>query len=202
MKVALAGPSGTGKTTLTEFIEQNTELKFTSNSAQNVFTKEDKKILRGLGYHGTGHKEVVQLSMQNEKFAGEFQRRLLWRRGEFIVDNDKFIIDRSPMDNLAYFMYQSSFLTSELFIDTFVEQVKCYLRELDLIIFIPTTNEGGIENNGSRVNNYYFQRMISQIFWYCLEEFDLNQEVQIETIDFWDLERRKEFVLKTIEGKL
>lgn len=200
MKIALAGPSGTGKTTLTRFIESNFKLTFQSNSAQHLFTGDDRTVLQKLGYMGTGHKEVVELSMKNEKFAGEFQRRLLWRRGDFIENNDNFIIDRSPLDNLAYFMYQSSFQATEEFIEEFVKSVNRYIAGLDLIIFIPTTNPGTIENNHSRVANYHFQRMISSMFYHCIHEFSLKDYCRIETIDFWDLSRRKDYVTYLINS--
>lgn len=199
MKVALAGPSGTGKTTLTKFIEDTTELKFTSNSALDLFTEEDMAKLFSMGYRGTGHKEVIELSMANYKFGGEFQRRLLLRRGEFIEQNDNFIIDRSPIDNLSYFMYQNGFLATEEFITEFSNTVVDYIKVLDIVIFIPTYNTS-IENNGSRISNLYFQQMVSQIFRFCIHRFKLDQYVRIETINFWDLNKRKSFVTEVINS--
>lgn len=194
MRVAFAGPSGTGKTTLANYIEENSNLIFTPNSASLMFTEEDKEVLRKLGYTFSGHKEVIQLSNINPKFAKEFQSRLLLRRGEFIERSDDFIIDRSPIDNLVYMLYQVGYNATQEFVSKFYKQVEHYLHDLNHIIFIPTTNQDGIEDNGSRIASYPFQRMMSGIFEFALNEYDIYSAVRVTTIDYWDLSKRKEEV--------
>lgn len=199
MKIALAGPSGTGKTTLANFIAETLDIPFIKGSAGLILTDEDKTFLKGLsGYSQNGHKEVIALSA-DPKFGYMFETLVLQRRFELIRGNTSFITDRSPIDNLTYFLLQASWGCSEPEVEKVIALNQESFRSLTHIIYIPLNNPHGIEDNNSRIANIYFQWMVDSLFKAVIPKYFTgpippHRRPKILELNTWDLNQRKQIV--------
>ena len=194
MKIAFSGPSGLGKTTLCKFVKENMGVPWTSVSAGDLFTAGDKQgLFNDFGYEGAGHKAVINLSAINPEFGAAFQRTLLLRRAELIMNTPEFVIDRSPVDNVVYMLSQNGHNQSEEFIKKFIDEAREAYRELTHVIMIKYSPDiPAIEDNKSRVPNRYFQRTISDMFHSIYaREFANIIGPKLITLDFWDFEQRR-----------
>jgi len=208
MKIAFSGTSGSGKTTLVRFLEQESKLPHISASAGDLLTVTDKEILgrEPFNYKGDGHLSVIKHSAINPRYAYENQYRLLHRRTQLlhgthplfpgVVD---FITDRSPIDNIVYFMMQTAYHAevTDALAEEFVNVAVRAAEELDHIIYVKAVQPGEVENNGSRINKRLYQLSVDQVFNYWFEFVKdrlKNSKTQFHVIDFWDLDRRKAFL--------
>ena len=213
MKIALCGPSGSGKTTIANYItelsrEDNDlpEINFMSSSATNVMSEETVARLKHDFGDFDGHKDVIQKSMHNPLFAYEFQMSLLESRASQVRDNDNFIIDRSPIDNWVYFLNQAAIHSTRAARQAFLVTCQELYKDLTHVIFIHTIKDNEVEDNGSRVSNIHYQRMVNAIFqqeghdhfFDKGDKSDVNKPFFLE-IDFWNLEERKARVKRFLE---
>ena len=195
MKVAFCGPSGGGKTTLAEFISEKFNIPYIRGSASHIMNDEDKQFLTGLGYNFTGHKEVIEKS-GNIELIYNFENIVRQRRKELIINNPAFITDRSPVDNIVYFLLQASYGMGDFATASFIEECKGVMPELTHVIYIRSVNPNGIEDNKSRIVNREYQRMVDSVFSMVLNYYMECINVRLLMIDYWDLDKRKEEVTK------
>jgi len=198
MKVAFCGPSGSGKTTLAKYIQEKFNLNYIPGSASLIMSEEDKEYLKSFwGYTFSGHKEVLMKS-GNPDFAKAFQKIVAFRRKGIIMDNDNFITDRSPIDNLTYFLAQASYGSSEFEVVSFKEECQIALTQLTHVIYIKSTNPDGIEDNDSRIPNTFYQHMVDSIFENTIAKYFNHQlggdNTKFLILDMWDLGKRKSLV--------
>jgi len=197
LKVAFSGPSGLGKSTLCKYIQDAISLEWLSTSAGDIFTGADVALLKDkYGYSQSGHRDVINLSADNPEFGWTFQRLILNRRADQIFTHNDFVIDRSPMDNVAYMLSQISHQASEDDIKGFIQTAQIAYQELTHVIQIRHSPDiPSIEDNGSRIPNTYFQKYISDVFMGVYARYFANQPgPRVITIDFWDLTERKRVV--------
>lgn len=202
MKVAFTGSSGSGKTTLVKFVEKEFNLKHISGSAGDVKLPEDEEYL--ISEYGTadlpGHAGVISLSAQNIKFGIDNQLILQKRRNQIISENYNFVTDRSPIDNLTYFVNQVGFhpdVTDEI-VKNFIDRSLEAWMQLTHVIFVRAVQPKEIENNGSRVANIYYQKSIDAQFAMWLDKVfmphSFNNGPKLLVLDFWNLDARKNTV--------
>lgn len=200
LRIALCGPSGSGKTTLARKISELTGLHYRENSAGLLLSPEDKEFLvNQFGWTQSGHKDVIRLSMKNSGFAWEFQHRLLMTRKRFIEENESFIIDRSPVDNLTYFLSQSAIMVSQEKVVQFIKEAREAMKHLDALIFIPTMLTGEIEDNGSRIPMYEYQRLMTSNFKHVIETYFSDIDLKQITLNTSDFEERVKLVKALLE---
>lgn len=206
MKVAFSGTSGSGKTTLVKFVAERLNIPHISGSAGDLYTKQDRDFLRSsyLYETGKGHADVIIASAVDSGFGAANQRIILQRRIQLIGDNPKFVTDRSPADNLVYFLNQVGFHKEikdkdcRVFLD-FVQQA---WQMLDYVIYVKAVQPNGVEDNGSRVSNWYYQQSIDAQFEFWidyLQRYTRGDKPNVLVLDYWDLDRRKEEVLDFLE---
>lgn len=200
LKIGLTGPSGSGKTTIANFITQEVrkELTFIPGSAGLMHYPESKNILEEkYGYLGQGHKAVINLSNSNPEFGYDFQFMLLKARREALTKNINFVTDRTPIDNLAYFLMQCSHNQTESVTKDYIEYAQEAFTQLTHL-FILKPNENWTEMNGSRVANNYYQHMTYGVFINTYKRYfeDIAQDFRIRVviIDDWNLDYRKAVV--------
>jgi hypothetical protein len=204
LKIAFSGPSGMGKSTLCKFVRDSMNVPWLSTSAGDILTSSDKVYLRDkFNYKGEGHRKVINLSSENIGFGLEFQELLLKRRGEQILTNDSLVIDRCPIDNVAYFLSQNSHNLPEDLVSGFIKEAQRIYQALDFVIQIRYSPDiPFIEDNGSRVANRFFQIYSSDVFSGVYSRYFANlphaNTPRVLTIDFWDLEIRKQLVKEFI----
>lgn len=199
MKVAFTGSSGAGKTTLVTFVKDTLGLTHLSGSAGDLKTEGDKNIIDEVyGYPGGGHVGVIKYSALNPEYGLMNQKFLQLRRKELIMNNDNFVTDRSPIDNMTYFVNQMGYhpmITDQIVEEFFKECVEAF-DELTHVIYVKAVQPGEVERNGSRVANKYYQKAIDAQFAYWLGELQRNSQAgpEVLVLDFWDLEKRKQVV--------
>jgi len=196
LRIACLGASGSGKTTIANFIQEEFGIPFFPNSAGLVIPERDKEFLRSTyRWKENGHAEVIRLSNQFPSFGQTFQRKLLEARGRVIMNNEQFVIDRSPVDNVAYMLSQCSHLAPEAWVADFIMQAQDYAEKLTHLIIFPSLAKE-IEVNGSRVANKYFQRMSTALFEHAYKTYfePLMESGKTLTLNTWDLDEKKDLV--------
>lgn len=210
-KIAFTGSSGSGKTTLVKYVAEQFKLNHISGSAGDVKKPEDDALLTERhGVRPDGHSEVIAMSAQNVHWGLDNQLILQQRRAEIILNNENFVTDRSPIDNLTYMVNQVGFhkQINDQVISHFMHNCLAAWRELTHVIYVKAVQPGKVEDNGSRVANKFYQKSIDAQFNYWLDEVFLpdylntEQGPRVLIIDFWDLEERKTLVKNFLLGKL
>lgn len=212
-KIAFSGSSGSGKTTLVNWVATELELPHISSSAGDLLTTTDIDKLRNspFDYLGDGHEAVIVHSAINPAFAFAFQKNVLDRRGDIIFnihpefsyrDDVGFVTDRSPADNIVYFMTQAAYhkAISDEITEEFLKLAQTAWDELTHVIYIKAVQPDSVEDNGSRIPNKYYQKSIDALFQYWINDYlvpntNPDRGPKLLTIDYWDLNKRKQEVL-------
>jgi len=210
LKICFTGPSGSGKTTLCKHL-QDEGLNWQSTSAWDVLNGVEKNILKEkFGYAQGGHQNVIQMGHANPEFAIAFQkmvkkartRQLIRASGIFSdsVVKPGLVLDRSPIDNIAYMFMQSAMYMSERDIEQFItESIAVINQYVDILIFVPITDEQiSIEDNKSRISNLFYQQYVSSVFQWVIEKYEHLFTIPVFLLDTWDLEERQEFLSRLL----
>lgn len=206
MKIAFSGSSGSGKTTLVTFVAEALGLQHISGSAGDVKKEGDKMLLDEMfRYPGGGHHGVIAFSALNSTYAVTNQKLLQVRRHELITSNDDFITDRSPADNLTYFINQCAYHpeVTDAMTEQFMQDCLASWEELTHVIYVKAVQPAEVERNGSRVSNKFYQKAIDCQFEYWINNFFIPNSVdgpKVMIIDYWDLETRKEKVIEFLNS--
>lgn len=213
LKIAFSGSSGSGKTTLVKYVHEKYNIPWVSGSAgdlKNTMDGEILKVICGSDPLPDGHREVIRYSAINPVYGITNQLLLQARRSDLLRSDRSFVTDRSPIDNFTYFMNQCGHL--EDVTDALCERLfhSCVdaLEKLDLLVYVKAVQprSNGIENNGSRVNNWWWQKSVDAQFEMWLDRImlKLNQKTdivpEVVVIDKWDLEYRYELIDGFIEN--
>ncbi len=208
LKVAFSGSSGSGKTTLVEYVYKEMGLEWISGSAGSVKKEGDKMIVDDvLKYPGGGHHGVIAYSALNSTYAILNQKLLQLRRAQIISENNNFVTDRSPADNLTYFVSQVGYHpeVTESLAEEFAKDCLRAWEGLTHVIFVKAVQPSIIEVNGSRIANKFYQKAVDCQFEYWITNYFMKNAVEgpeVFIIDFWDLETRKKKVIEFLQGKL
>lgn len=205
-KVAFSGSSGSGKTTLVEFAAFACKLTHISGSAGDVKKEGDKMLIdEMLQYPGGGHVGVIRFSALNPEYGVMNQKMLQMRRRELIMENENFITDRSPIDNLTYMVNQVGYhpMVTDAMIEEFAKDCLSAWEELTHVVYVKAVQPKEVEVNGSRVANAWYQKAIDAQFEYWLKNYFLKNSLEgpkVLVIDYWDLDKRKEAVLEFLNS--
>lgn len=202
MKIGICGPSGTGKSTLARFISEEYNLLYTEQSGELMIPKIllDELKLK-YGYRGKDHRQIIELSNRFPEFGYQYQKLLMEARADFIMMNDNFVIDRTPVDNLVYFLIQCSHNQDSCKITNYIAKCRKVFSELTHIIFVnfclPIEKE--IENNGCRVDNWHYQMMSNAVFTHTYKLYfrylEKHNNIRCLDINVWsDFDYRKDLV--------
>ena len=174
-KIAITGASGVGKTTLAQFISKEYDLPFISASARDAWPQ--------FGFEN--HQQALTECLKDPKLGLNYQQCILLNRHMALSKASSFVTDRSPIDNYAYFMLQQGY-ESEDNNNTFRDLCRVDYKQLDAVIFIQVNNKMTIEDNGRRLVNLSYQRMVDSVIRMVLEEeFEsLKPTLYLNTWDF------------------
>lgn len=204
MKIAFSGSSGSGKTTLVEYVKDKFGITHISGSAGDVKKEGDKLIIDEVfKYPGGGHVGVIRFSALNPEYGLMNQKLLQMRRAEIIRDNDNFVTDRSPADNLTYFINQVAYhpMVTDAMTEEFMQDCLKAWEGLTHVIYVKAVQPAEVERNGSRVANRFYQKAIDAQFEYWINNYfqkNCLDGPEFLLIDFWDLEARKQKVFEFI----
>jgi len=188
LKIGICGPSGSGKTTLAKYIAEAFDLQFISLSAKEIW--KDHNIIN--------HADIIQKSILETHWGLNFQYQLLDYRNKYLTNKNNFVTDRTPIDNLVYFMLQNSWMVNEEENKKYIIACMESLKHYSGIIFIQYSNDIKLENDNQRINNPYYQQLTSQIFNYVISLITKNYGIKINLCQLasWELEYRKNKVNK------
>lgn len=185
LRISLSGPSGTGKTTLAKYISETYDIPFIETSTKPLWEK----------YGISSHQELIKLGATDPTWGLEFQYEVLRFRAKQIDGVESFVCDRSPLDNLAYFLLQNTHLLSERETDNYIKACNEALLSFNGLICLPFTKLIPLEDDGKRVANKYFQMGVNEMF--SLASGLLGSRLSTIyglTILEWDFEIRKQKV--------
>lgn len=206
IKLAFTGASGSGKTTLVKFVEKELGLKHISGSAGDIKTIPDQELLQENEpmLNIEGHLGVIINSAYNSTYGLQNQEILIQRRGEIIEQNEDFVTDRSPVDNFTYLVNQVGFhpeITDDMLNELYYKCLE-HFSKLTHLVYVKSVQpyDIGVENNGSRIHNWFYQQSIDAQFHFWLNSFTIKAHEKglnipkIMCIDYWDLQTRKDNV--------
>jgi len=151
-KTFITGTSGIGKTTLAEYISRKLQVPFINGSSTVLWKK----------YNITSHVELLEMGSREPTKGLEFQYELLKLREELVNGVDSFVTDRTPIDNLVYFLYQNAPYLSNGDVKGYIDAcitsfMKTSQGNSKLIYltrdFLPNDRMPIIENDGKRIDN-------------------------------------------------
>lgn len=212
-RIAFVGASGTGKTTLAKYISDKYGIPFLSGSYSDLVpeTKDVKHVdMMDKGVMALLNEEYTLINLRRKSY------QQMW---------DGFVTDRSPVDNLAYFIYKLSHKVPQCEVETFESIVERVISSnITHLIFIPFTDvmltQWETEDNNKRIVNNYFQWQISQLMGGILslkdytrkkalfiEDKDYNQgtircnrtDIKVLILDKIDIEDRKRSIDKWLK---
>lgn len=180
MRIAISGPSGTGKTTLAKWISQEYKIPFLETSAKPLWEK----------YNISCHKDIITKGIKNIEFGNDFQNDVL---NLYKTNHKEYITDRSPIDVLTYYLLQNAPFNSQEKTKEFIDKCQKTLDNIDMIIKIPYNDSIILENDNKRIVNSYYQKSVNKIFELSNELLNINVKKIIE-LNNWDFEERKKTI--------
>lgn len=199
MKVVLAGASGSGKTTLARALAAYFGFSFIENSAGLIMNNLwRERLYHQFGYNGDwGQRKVINESHIQPEFGREFQNSVLHARVGLANMEGNHIYDRSSLDPIVFYLNQVVHNDEQRVSEAFIRQCVKSLGNVDLILRIPLQNPNDeIENNESRVNNWFFQKKIDDMFDTAIDlvmKFRkelYGKEIKVQTCPVWDWDQR------------
>lgn len=197
IRIGIAGPSGVGKSTLAEWVAKEFNIPFITSSTKPLWDK----------YGINNHAELIQKTLINPQWGLDFQNEVLDYRINAVKGVESFIIDRTPLDNLVYFLMQNSHTLGEEQTEFYIQRCKEAMSIIDGLIWLKFTDEVVLENDNKRIANKYYQHMTESVFECAaglLSHEALHQQVTM-TVPFWDFERRKKVTtnfIKMLSGEI
>ena len=197
MKLAFTGSSGSGKTTLVHYVKESYNLKWLNGSSGDIKNEDQQTFLKARGMNvGNGHAEIIRAGHENPVVGVFNQDFILQARLDLIKSNDNFVTDRSPIDNIVYYIMQCGPYVTEKDTAEFIDKALQGLQELTHLIYIPAMLPQ-IEDNGSRIANTHYQSAVDAVFKMVLIKYMDQLAIggpKLLVIDVVDLEERKKLV--------
>ena len=145
MRIAIAGCSGTGKTTLARAISEKYSLPINPVGARSVALE-------------MGFDNPYDVDAAGKRV--EFQKRLFESKRDWELAHDSFVTDRTYLDNLTYCALHMAEHLEEDAIETFTEAMLRY----DLVLWLPRDVFQDL-NDGIRKTNVEYHRMYELLAW-------------------------------------
>lgn len=205
-RICFTGPSGTGKTTLANYVKNRFGMEFVSSSASDVIHEANRDRLRDeYGYEPSGHANVIKRSAIDPDFGLDFQQSALIGRREKFKEKTTMVSDRCFIDNMVYFNLQVGYQVDPKITRGFMRECMESMELIDIVFYVPINNPDEIETNGSRVDSLWYQKAVDGAFHNMVKDAMIYStthkfKTQFYKIDFWNLQSRETFVLETIKG--
>lgn len=187
MKIALVGPSSTGKTVLAAKFAELTGIPFVSVQTRDVMAE--------MGF--ASHMDVIKAPA--EQSIG-FQKTLMQRRTELFRKTPSLICDRSAVDAYVYYLLENCKNDQTVGTADFCNEAMAAMSDFDLIVYM---EYGSIpfRADGVRVNNAFYHRLtglVYQDFVNKLLQDGMQRNVFFMPIDCSDIKDRIAYLAKQV----
>lgn len=195
-KIYLSGPSGTGKTTLAVELAKRLHLPYITTSGSVLWKK----------YGITKHSDILKLSQEKPSVGFQYQFDLLKHRYDTLSTYvDGFVTDRSPVDNIAYYLIQNSAFLSNCTTTDYIKFAAGTMNDLStekgdsmiIMVGIPKSVDFKIEDNKHRILNIYFQELVELVMRNTMDKYFYDFSNMF--INYWDFETRVAEVINNID---
>lgn len=202
LKVVLLGASGAGKTTLAKILSEKLSIEYVSNSAGGIMPRAYKDLLSfNYGWEGgKGQLAVIEKSHEIPAFGMTFQNGVLDGRKKILQTTGSVILDRSPLDPLAFFYNQLSHSFEDYIAWDFRDKCCRVLHDncthMIKVDLINPERKIPLEEGAGRLANWFFQKKMDKLFNVATHDYwDWCQENGVKPIpyikiNFWDLDNR------------
>lgn len=209
MKVVIAGASGSGKTTLAKALAAHFGWTFQENSAGMIIDPADKQFLKDeYGYSGDmGQRSVINKSHREPAFGRDFQTAILNARCLLRSQPGNMVYDRSSIDPLVFYLNQVVHNDIQEQSDKFLRACAGGIIGIDLVLRLPLQNPHKvIEDNNSRVANWFFQKKIDDLFDTSIQlichtlqkRHPIMEPITFERCPTWDWHDRLEWAVACV----
>jgi len=180
-RIAIIGASGVGKTTLAKYLSEKFNIPFISASARDVWSQ--------FGFES--HADALHKCLSDQSLGYLYQKAVWQKRHDVLSINKRFITDRSPIDNYAYFLLQQAYCSE---VDNKEMKTFCMAdyEKIEAVIFLRIPENMFLEDNGRRIVHLTYQRMVEAcIDMVLFREFKaMTVKKEIIEINTWDFKLR------------
>jgi dephospho-CoA kinase len=140
LKIAFAGASGTGKTTAATILSKKLGLEINPVGSRTVSAE-------------MGFKSPYDVDAFGKR--SEFQKKLLEDKMSWESSHDKFITDRTHLDNLVYSIMHNCVQTVNV---DFINSAILYSQAYTHVVFFPLESFINVAEDNCRLNNIDYQK--------------------------------------------
>jgi predicted ATPase len=156
MRIAIAGASGTGKTTLARAISEKYNIPINPVGARSVALE-------------MGFDKPYDVDKAGKRV--EFQRRLFEAKRDWELAHDEFVTDRCYIDNLTYCVLHMATELEEGSMDHYVAAMDRYDKVFVLPRFMLQKLDDGVRNTSEQYHHLY-----EVILCACIDEWSTIEE--------------------------
>jgi hypothetical protein len=171
-------------------VQQELGIPFISTAGRSIWEK----------FNIRSHREIIEKTVNNPKWGYNYQDALLDERLKMMSKHDHFITDRSPIDNLVYFLMQVAPHISYAKTLEFIERAKEVSNGIDRLIYIKHHKDLPLEADGARINNPVFQQCSQLYFDFCLDNYFFPSKYPVKVINTADFDYRKIIISEWLKG--
>lgn len=182
-RIFITGASGTGKTSIAQWIAKHYDVPYKSTSA--------KKVWGRFGFKD--HSDSIVKSIIDPNLGEAYQNAILDDRLKMIQGSKEgFVTDRSPYDNYAHILLQGGFLYPETKLRELSKKCSEGFQDGDLVIFLRVTDDMHIECDGNRIITKDYQWLIDSTINSAINKMvKIPKGVKIINIATWDYRLRR-----------
>ena len=160
--IGVSGPSGCGKSTLTKELADRLGMALYASQTRKIRAKYGLKNHADVIIHSVTDADHL-FNFQSEVLDGRSSTAISEALGNETIGKLGVIADRTPLDSLVYFLFQSAPLLSEEDSYRFLMRVILSLVGYDLIVVLEPLPMA-VEDDGERIPNKVFQMASHWLF--------------------------------------